>query len=213
MNLVIVGGGGHAKVVMEIAELNGYELVGFVDDDPAVQSLGNLTKLGDLRSYGASDILDRGRAHVVAIGDNGTRRNVADMLAGRGARFVTLVHPRAIVSTKSEVAEGTVVMAGAIISPFASVGRHTIVNSGCVVEHDDVIGDYAHISPGANLAGRVSIGEGTHIGIGSNVLPSVTVGSWCTVGGGTLVNADLPDGVKAYGVPARIVNERDDRGE
>ena len=132
------------------------------------------------------------------MGDNRARRAIA---ARVDLRWVTAVHPGALVDPSATIGPGTVVFAGAVVQADAVVGEHAIVNTGAVVEHDCVVGDFAHVAPGVVLAGGVRVGEGTLLGVGTSVIPGVRVGSWSTVGAGSVVVRDLPDDVVAFGVP------------
>ncbi len=207
--LVIIGAGGHAKVVADIVMRAGrYDPVGCLDDDPATWSrsvmglpvLGGLDLLGELRSQGIAWCL-------VAVGDNRSRLALAARAEAVGYAFPVAVHPRATVAPSACLGPGTVVAAGAVVNPDAVVGRHAIVNSGAVVEHDNILGDGVHISPAAALSGSVIVGDRAHLGVGSRVIPGVRIGADCVVGAGAVVIRDLPDRVVAVGVPARIIKE------
>lgn len=202
--LWIIGAGGHAKVVIETARaMATFEPVGVLDDDA---SRWGSTVLGlpvtgpiapdRLRELGVE------RA-VLAIGNNRARAALADRLEGL-VTWVTLVHPSAVVAPSVRLGEGTVVFAGAIVQPDSVIGRHVIINTGSSVDHDGVIGDLAHIAPGARLAGGVRVGEGALVGIGACVIPGRAIGDWATVGAGAAVVEDIPPGVVAKGVPARV---------
>ena len=98
-------------------------------------------------------------------------------------------------------------MQGAIVQSCVQVGKHSIINTGASVDHDCVLGDFVHVSPHATLCGNVSVGEGTWIGAGAVVIPGICIGKNCIIGAGSVVVKDLPDGVKAYGNPCKIVEE------
>jgi len=199
----IAGGGGHAKVVIETARATGRVLpVGVLDDDP---SRAGLEVLG-VPVRGTLDPTAVARLGVtrmvLAIGDNRAREQLAARLDGL-VRWVTLVHPAAVVAASARLGEGTVVFAGAVIQPDAVLGEHVIVNTGASIDHDCVVGAMAHIGPGARLAGTVSVGRGALLGIGSCAIPGCRIGDWVTVGAGGVVVGELPAGVVARGVPAR----------
>lgn len=151
-------------------------------------------------------VRSRGLAHaVVAIGDNDARRRCADLLRRRHFQLIQVRHPGAIVARSAVLGDGTVVMPGAVVGSGARLGCDVIVNTGASVDHDCVLEDGVHICPGAHLAGSVRVGERTQVGIGASVVPGVRIGARCTVGAGAAVVRDLPDGVVAFGVPARVV--------
>lgn len=207
--IVLLGAGGHAKVVADLLLAAGrFEVIGCLDDDPSTWGrrvlglpvLGGTDRLAALRDEGVAWCL-------AAIGDNRARLAFAERAAAAGFRFPVAVHPRATVAPSVRLGEGTIVAAGAVVNPDAVVGRHVIINTGAVVEHDNRVGDGAHLSPRAALSGGVTVGDRSHLGTGSCAIPGVRIGADCVVGAGAVVTADLPDRVVAVGVPARIIKE------
>ena len=193
--MVLYGAGGHAKVILDILEAQGKTVGVVVDDNP------NLTEfMGKEVLHGVTDA----SPIIVSIGINGIRRKVVEKLSPATV-FGTAIHPSAIVSPHATIAEGTVVMQGAIVQSCVQVGKHSIVNTGASVDHDCVLGDFVHVSPHATLCGNVSVGEGTWIGAGAVVIPGIRIGKNCIIGAGSVVCKDIPDGVKAYGNPCKIV--------
>jgi sugar O-acyltransferase (sialic acid O-acetyltransferase NeuD family) len=201
MKLVIVGSGGHAKVVIASARAAGFDVTAVVDDDA---SRWGTSVLGvDVIGATADVLADPSVLAVLAVGSNAARaRLAAKALCG----FATIVHPSAVVHATAILGRGTVVFAGAVVQPDARVGAHVIVNTGASIDHDCSLGDAVHVAPGARLAGAVSLGDGVLIGIGAAVTPNVTVGAWTTVGAGAAVTGDLAAGVVAVGVPARPIH-------
>jgi acetyltransferase EpsM len=203
--LIIVGAGGHAKVVLDIALANEITVLGFIDDHatiapaPDYQLLGTVDMLEDLM------IRHPGSKVFVAIGDNRVRRQIDRNLLESCEIAPPLIHPFGWISSSAQFGSGTVLMPGVVINAGARVGRHVILNTSCSVDHDCAIGDYAHVSPGAHLAGRVTIGEGCHIGTGASVIPGVRVGNWAVIGAGAVVTSDIPPRSVAVGIPARVV--------
>lgn len=195
--IYLYGAGGHAKVIQDIVEAQGGSVVGVVDDNPDLTSF-----MGHEVLHGVKDASPL----IVSIGINSIRRKVVEKLAPETV-FATAIHPSAIVSPYAKIAEGTVVMQGAIVQSCVRVGRHCIVNTGASVDHDCVLGDFVHVSPHATLCGNVSVGEGSWIGAGAVVIPGIRIGMNCVIGAGSVVCKDIPDGVKAYGNPCRIVNK------
>ena len=195
--IVVIGAGGHAKVVIATILASGAPVLAVEDDDAAKwghEELGFKIR--------APQNTPSARA-IVAIGDNSLRQKV---VKATNSHWEKTMHPTACVHATVRIGRGTVVCAGAVIQPDAVIGEHVIVNTAATIDHDCQIGDFAHIAPGVHLAGAVEIGEGAFLGIGSVVLPGVKIGRWTTVGAGAVVTADLPDAVVAYGVPARIRN-------
>ena len=207
-DLWIIGGGGHAKVVIEAVRAEGrFRPVGILDDD--ARRWGD-TVLG-VPIRGAIASLAPGAAGsargVLAIGDN-RRRAMLDERIGERMTWPTIVHPSSVVSPSATIAGGAVVFAGVIVQADARVGRHVILNTGCSVDHDSVIDDFAHLAPGVRLAGGVHVEEGALLGIGSSVIPYRTVGAWSVVGAGGVVVRNIPSSVTARGIPARVETTR-----
>jgi sugar O-acyltransferase (sialic acid O-acetyltransferase NeuD family) len=201
--IVVFGAGGHGKVVMEIATQCGYNVLGFIDDEPEATRLRSpLLVLGDrswIRAANPTEV-----CCALGIGQNNLRMEIAQFVTGCGMELFTLVSPGAMVSGSVDLGRGVVVMAGAVINAMARIGEGAIVNSGAVVEHDCRIGRYAHISPNASLGGDVEVGEFTHVGIGATVLPSHRIGAGSILGAGSVATSDIPDHVVAFGVPAKV---------
>jgi len=203
--LLIYGTGGHAKVVCDCALRAGFRVVGFLDDDP--QKHGG--RLWEFPVLGGFERLQKGFSSevklVLAIGDNETRRRVAERLRPLGVEFAVVVHPSAQLGRGVEVGEGTVVFTGAVVNADAALGRHVIVNTGATVDHDCVVGDFAHLAPGSHLAGGVHVGPGALVGVGACAVPNVKIGAGTIVGAGAVVVNDLPERVTAVGVPAKVI--------
>ncbi|MBD3265608.1 hypothetical protein GF373_02975 [bacterium] len=207
-HVIVYGAGGHAKVILDILQLTKTAVAAVVDDDPA--------KWGEsIVGYPITDpntqlpiISDRGiRQAVIAVGGNSTRAKIAETLIAKGFSFYTAVHPSAVIDRSVELGAGTVVMGGVVINSETTIGSHGILNTGCTVDHDCRLADFVHISPGGHLGGNVAIGRETQVGIGASILPNVTIGPQTVVGGGAAVIEDLPGGVVAVGVPARIIEK------
>ncbi|WP_238327887.1 acetyltransferase [Paenibacillus gorillae] len=204
--LIVVGIGGHGRVLMDIARVSpSYRLAAVLDDRfAAVELRGGLPygPIAELHNF----LADEPDIHVViGIGDNRTRRAIAERLALPEAAYAVLIHPAACVSEDARLGLGTVVMPGAVIGPGAAIGAHAIVNSGAVVDHDAIVGAFAHVSPNATMAGAAVAEEGAHVGSGAVLIPSVRVGSWSVLGAGGIAVRDVPDGVTAVGVPAKAI--------
>ncbi len=207
--IVIVGAGGHGKVVLEMLRPKpDCEVVGLLDDDPAksgslvlgVPVLGGVGLLEDLR--------ERAETAVVALGENRLRREVFMRARSGGYQLARVIHPSAIVSPSARVGEGSVIMAGVVVNAEAVIGGNVILNTSCSVDHDCLVGDHSHIAPGAHLGGDIRIGEGALIGLGASILPGVTVGEWAVVGGGAVVTRAVSPRSRVAGVPARELKGR-----
>lgn len=195
--LIIIGAGGHAKVVADIAEKSGYTDICFVDDTktgscvgfPVIGKIDDVEKLNDSKTD-----------FVIGIGNNEIRKAIAHKY---NVNYVTLIHPSAQIAVNVTFGIGTVVMAGAVVNPDTVIKNHCILNTSCVVEHDNVIEDYVHISPNVALGGTAHICEGTHVGIGATIVNNITVCAGCRIGAGAVVVKSIEKSGTYIGVPAK----------
>jgi acetyltransferase EpsM len=194
--LVVYGGGGHGKSLIDLVlALGTYDLVGVIDDGLGVGSdvaglavLGGSEKLAELAENGVRQAVNA----VGGIGDIHSRMRVFDTLTSAGFVCPTVAHPRAYVEPSARLAGGVQVFPHSYVGSEASVGFGAIINTGAVVSHDCAVGDYANISPGALLAGGVSIGEGALVGMGVTINLNVTVGPEARIGNSAVVKSDVP---------------------
>lgn len=194
--LIIIGAGGHGKVIADIALKNGYTDICFLDDNSTGECMGFpiVGKASDVESYnnGATDF-------VIAIGNNAVRQSISERY---DVKWVTLIHPSAQVGAYVSLGEGSVVMANAVVNPCAKVGRHCILNTGAIVEHDNRLADFVHVSPGAKLAGGVTVGLRTWIGVGACVINNIEICADVMIGAGAVVTKTINDKGTYVGVPA-----------
>ena len=185
-----------------------YNVVGLVDNDPAVESflpgVPLLRGSEALRAWRATHIGDVDA--LVAIGGSRGDERLAlqRALAADGYGIPTAVHPRAFVARDATLGAGTQVLALAAVCAGARLGEACIVNTAATIDHECRLGNGVHVAPGAHLAGNVTVGDGAFIGTGANVIPRITIGAGATVGAGAVVVADVPANAVAYGNPARV---------
>jgi acetyltransferase EpsM len=213
--LVVIGGGEHARVVIEAArsQRDAWRLLGIVDRDPAART----TALLDVAHLGDDDDLlatlsmtapEERPWLVIGFGGgaaDATRRAAAVARFGPASRWATVVHATGWVAPSATLGEGTVVLAGAVVNAGARVGCHAIVNTRAVLEQDVVLGDYSNIGSGALLGGGATVGANAFVGLGAAVRGHVAVGHGATVGMGAVVVGDVEPGLTVVGNPARPV--------
>lgn len=201
MKLLVIGAGGHAKVVVDAAIAAGYEIAGVVGREGDSGAI-----LGTQVSYDRSAIVADG--FIAAIGDNRARAEYFSACVAEELQPVSVVHPSAIIGREAVVEDGAFVAAGVVVNSGARIGANAILNTGCTVDHDCRIGAHAHIGPSASLCGSVSVGEGALMGVGSCAIPGANIGDWAVVGAGAAVVRDVPADSVWAGVPARDIADR-----
>lgn len=202
--LALLGAGGHGRVVADAALESGWKSVAFFDSGfPAMQSAGPWPVEGDQNDL-FMQLADFDGV-LVAIGNNRVRLQFHRRLTRAGAKMVSVVHSRAVVSAHSRIGAGCIIVAGAVINIGTSLGDAVIVNTGAGVDHDCSIGDGVHISPGAHLGGAVAVGECGWIGIGASVRHQISIGANTVVGAGAVVVSNLAADLIAYGCPAKPI--------
>lgn len=205
----LYGAGGHAHVVRDVLRSRRIRVGRTFNDYPGNQHPLHTDVVPGIRLSGIDRFPRPDLPVVMAVGRNGERAELVDMLEQVGAEFAAALHASAIVAPTARFDEGTVILHGAIVQANARIGRHVLVNTAASIDHDCVVGDFAHVSPHATLCGHVEVGEGTHIGAGAVVIPKVKIGRWCRVGAGAVVISDLPDRTTAVGNPARVLLDRE----
>jgi len=211
IDVVFVGGGGHASVVLDAAlSDSSIRIVGYVALADGALSAAGLDRLGDDNC--GPDLIARGITHAV-LGVAGARDNVRraalfDRWRALGFRFITVVHPTAVISSRSRCGEGLQALPRAVVNAGAILGANVVVNTGAIVEHDCMLADHVHIAPGATLCGGVEVGAATLVGAGATIVPGVVIGADVVIGAGSVVLHDVPAGARVAGVPARPLPRR-----
>jgi UDP-perosamine 4-acetyltransferase len=208
--VVVLGGGGHAKVVVDILLLCGWSVAGFTDPAPVAGEellgapwLGGDDALARLRHDGIAWA-------IAALGDNARRTGAAARARALGFRLANAVHPSAQVSPHARLGEGLAVMPGVVINAGSTLGDSTILNTCSSVDHDCTLGQGVHVAPGAHLAGYVMVGDEALIGGGAVVGRGrpIRIGCRAVVGAGAVVIHDVAAGATVAGNPARALRGR-----
>lgn len=192
--MYLYGASGHAKVIIDILESMNIDVSGLFDDNRVISEL-----LGFPVYHEIKENIDL----IVSIGENEIRKNVVEKLSD--VNYVKAIHSSAIISKRSTIDAGTVVMQGAIVQSAVTIGKHCIINTGASVDHDCVVEDFVHLSPQSILCGNVHVGEGAWIGAGATIIPGVRIGKWAVVGAGSVVTKDIPDYALAAGNRCKII--------
>jgi len=205
---LILGAGGHGRVVLDILLQTGHhDVIGFLDNNADIHGrrVDGIPVLGSV-----VDLATVAQEHdcggvIIAIGDNGVRRGLAREVEASGIELINAIHPSATLSHNATLGRNVVVAAGAVVCAHCQIGDSAILNTGCIVDHQTMIGEGVHICPGVRIAGRVKVEPGAFIGVGATVIPKVTLGCESIVGAGAVVIEDVPSLATVVGVPAQPV--------
>ncbi|MBC1779778.1 NeuD/PglB/VioB family sugar acetyltransferase [Listeria booriae] len=199
-SLIIIGDGGHSKMVQNIVRESGtYQLTEVWDDkyrEPVARDGVVYTSL-DGQLQGLTQ-MDADATFFVAIGDNDIRKKIARTLALAGKKFAVIIHPTAFVEATVEIGEGSLVMAGSIVQANTVLGKHVIVNSGATVEHDISVGNFVHFAPGSVVTGGCTIADNVLVGAGSVVVPNISIGANAVVGAGSTLTRNIESNTVEY---------------
>lgn len=204
-NLLIIGAGGHGKVIVEsAAAMEKWGKIAFLDDGYETGSECNgYPVLGKLNS--CYEFLDVYKDLFIAISENSSRLDYMKKFSKAGFNIPNIIHPTAIISNSVKITNGIAIMANSVINCSAVIGNASIINTSASVDHDCILHDGVHICPGVNLAGYVEIGRLTWIGIGSSVIERIKIGEAVVVGAGSVVINDILDKKTVAGNPAKPI--------
>jgi sugar O-acyltransferase (sialic acid O-acetyltransferase NeuD family) len=196
--IIVLGAGGHAKVLIEAIRLSGHKIIGVTDPD-----LKKSTKYFGCNVLGNDDaIFNYSPSEVLLVNGigsmpgNNLRRKLHERMEEKGFQFAKVIHPSAVIASDVKIGSGTQIMAGVVIQPGVIIGRSCIINTGVNLDHDCVIHDNCHLAPGVTLSGNVTVGQQTHIGTGTSIIQNVNVGQGCVIAAGSVVYEDVPQKIK-----------------
>lgn len=196
--IIVLGSGGHAKVLIEALRQSGREIVGLTDPiKSGASEYFGVKVLGDddmVFNYSPDEVvLVNG---IGAIPGNNSRRSLNNRMEEKGFLFTQVIHPSAVLASDVKIDGGTQIMAGVVIQAGVSIGRSCIINTGSIVDHDCVIHDDCHIAPGVTLSGNVVVNNGTHIGTGTSVIQDISIGNNCIIAAGSIIHKGIPANTK-----------------
>ena len=208
-SLLILGAGGHGKVVADTAAASGqWERIVFLDDrHPSLEAVLDWPVIGCIKE--AKGFLSEYSGFCVAIGNNKLRTTLLKQYLDQGFSSPCVVHPTAYISPSATLGPGCVVFAQGVVNAGAQIGTGSIINTGASIDHDCILGEGVHLCPGVRLAGKVSVGQQTTLGTSSAVIPEINIGSHAMVGAGSVVVTNIPDHSTVAGVPAKIFNQHE----
>lgn len=210
-DIVIIGAGGHAKVIADIIlkrkELLNEKLniIGFLDD--GYKNL-KYTKIFDIPILGDTNLIEKLEQekkynYIIGIGNNEIREKISSKFSN--LNYYTAIHPKSIIGIDVIIEEGTVVMANTVVNSGTKIGKHCILNTGSIIEHDNNIEDYCHLSPNSTLCGTVKIGKNSWVGANSTIIQNRNIGENSMIGAGSVIIRDIPSNCTVVGNPGKII--------
>ncbi|SFH76277.1 UDP-perosamine 4-acetyltransferase [Selenomonas ruminantium] len=205
--VIIIGAGGHARVLYDCLCLLGVEVLGALDKCyPKGDRTSRIPILGNdstIHAY-ATDAVELVNG-IGSVGDTSLRAAIYNKFKKLGYSFRTVVHPAATMARDCDLSEGVQVMAGVVVNTGVKISADSIINTGAIVDHDCFIGRHVHIAPGCTISGGVNVGDGAHLGVGATVIQGVDIGRNVLVGAGAVVLKDVLADMKVAGVPAKVI--------
>lgn len=208
--VIILGAGGHAKVLIDTLLAASAVIAGIVAPNPTLAG----TKILGVPLLGGDDVVTEYPPSEIllvnglgSIGLPANRQQLFQRFKEMGYKFATVIHPSAVIASSVVLCEGAQIMAGVVIQPGTHIGINSIINTRASVDHDCIIGDHVHIAPGVTLSGGIKVGACSHIGTGATVIQGISVGAQSIIGAGSVVLQDVAPRITVVGVPAKRVKQ------
>ncbi len=209
-NLIILGAGGFGREVYDLANYchtdnSDFRIKGFLSDDPIdVESLGYPPVLSTIEGYEIKE----NDLFIPAIGNVHDRKKVVEIILRKGGKFITLIHPFAVISPSARIGQGVAVKAFCVLASDVVIGDYTFLQSSTIFGHDVHIGNFCQINSFSFFAGCVKVNNLVTVNAGTKIVQGRQIGEASTIGMGSIVLKDVPTGVKVFGNPARIIDEK-----
>jgi len=209
-NLIILGAGGFGREVFDLANYcyqndPDFRIRGFLSDGPSdIESLGYPPVLGTVDGY---DIREDD-IFIPGIGNINDRKKVVEIILRKGGEFITLIHPSAVISPSARIGEGVAIKAFCVLASNVMIGNYTFLQSSTIYGHDVKIGNFCQINSFSFFAGCVHVDDMVTVNAGAKIVQNRKIGSGSTIGMGSIVIKDVPSGVKVFGNPARMIDEK-----
>ncbi|MDD3893894.1 MAG: acetyltransferase [Syntrophomonadaceae bacterium] len=204
--LIIIGGGGHSRVLLDILLSKSYPIIAIAEVNPNKKLIRNVPVLDNDDWILRYDPESVNLVNGIGMIPGGTKRyQIYQRFKNRGYCFENIMHPSAMTASDIKLAEGVQIMAGAIVQSGVVINENSIINTGSIIDHDAFIGRHVHVAPGATICGNVAIGAGTFVGAGATIIHGVQIAAACVIGAGSAVTRNVPAGATVVGIPARIV--------
>jgi len=206
--VIIIGGGGHARVLIATLKAFWREIIGILHPDETMigQTIAGITVIGNddkVSDYAPDEVVLINGLGSVSLPEK--RKDIYMKFKKNGYSFASVIHPSAIVVDDVKIGEGVQIMAGAIVQSGCLIGENVIINTGAIVDHDCKIGAHVHIAPGSIISGGVEIGEMAHIGTGAKVVQGINIHSCAVIGAGAVVIRNVRAATKVVGNPAKEI--------
>ena len=210
--LLILGCGGHGRVVADVAEkCNEYEEISFLDNNYLNSNFSKIINskkvIGEISKENIEKFSTKFSHIFLGIGDNKLRIKWLNIINKMGFKIPIIIDPSAEISKYANLEKGSFINTNVVIQCNSKIKFGSILNTSCTIDHDTIVGEGTHISPGTNIAGNVHIGKYCWIGIGSRIIQNIRIGDNVTVGGGSLVLKDIPNNLKVFGSPINVIKE------
>lgn len=205
---ILLGGGGHARVVAELAMLNNFNIIGVIDPKYVKQAQWDYA----INCFENEEVIMNFSTEELSLlngigsipGSESMRRIIFKKFYAQGFKFPSLIHPQAVISKTAHIDQGVQLMAGVIVNAKSSIGLNTLINTGAIIEHDCIIQDHVHIAPRAVLCGGVVLNKNVHIGAGAIILQNVSIGENSIIGAGAVVRHSIPGNQVVYSALMRV---------